>query len=440
MLGKSYAGPTLNGGSMQFDARAAKLLAAGQHFTISDCPGLRLEATKSKRSWIYRYKSPLDGRMRQTKIGEWPAISLAAATVEWERLRGARSAGVDLAVDKREVRAQSRQATEAERERKAKALLTVRRVADMYVAGHLSRNRGEKGVKEVTRMFETMLGEFGDMPAAEVSRSDAFDLIEGFAHIPVQAAKLRAELGSAWDYVHDAGRLPDTVPNWWRLIMRGKLRSKGRVVQGVQAGPVKRVLSAEELATLIKWLPNFSKAVCDALTLYLWTCTRGSEIMAMEVTEISEEADGLWWTIPKAKTKNSWREHATDLRVPLVGRAEVVVRRRMGAVKGKYLFESYGKVGYMEQKSVGCAVWMHMPYSETKPEGYRPRLPVTNWAPHDLRRSCRTQLAILGCPEEVAEAVLGHMKKGVVGVYNRHAYDRERREWLERLNTHLEAL
>ena len=91
--------------------------------------------------------------MRQTKIGEWPAISLAAATVVWERLRGARSAGVDLAVDKREVRAQSRQATEAERERKAKALLTVRRVADMYVAGHLSRNRGEKGVQEVSRLF-----------------------------------------------------------------------------------------------------------------------------------------------------------------------------------------------------------------------------------------------------------------------------------------------
>lgn len=132
--------------------------------------------------------------MRQTNIGEWPAISLAAATVEWERLRGARSASVDLAVDKREVRAQSRQATEAERERKTKALLTIPRVADMYVAGYLSRNRGEKGVKAVSRMFETMLGEFGDMPAAEVSRSHAFDLIESFAHIPVQAAKLRAEL------------------------------------------------------------------------------------------------------------------------------------------------------------------------------------------------------------------------------------------------------
>lgn len=181
---------------MQFDARAAKLLTAGQHFTISDCPGLRLEATKSKRSWIYRYKSPLDGRMRQTKIGEWPAISLAAATVEWERLRGARSAGVDLAVDKREVRQQSRLATAAERERKAKSLLTVRRVGEMYVAGHLSRSRGEKSVKEVARMFETMLGEFCDMPAAEVSRSDAFYLIESFAHIPVQAAK-RTTFGRA---------------------------------------------------------------------------------------------------------------------------------------------------------------------------------------------------------------------------------------------------
>lgn len=160
----------------------------------------------------------------------------------------------------------------------------------------------------------------------------------------------------------------------------------------------------------------------------------------MEVSEISEEADGLCWSILKAKTKNSWREHATDLRVPLVGRAEVVVRRHMAAATGTYLFASRGKVPYMEQKSVGVAVWFHMPYSKTKPEDLRPRLPVTNWAPHDLRRSCHTQLAILGCTEEVAEAVLGHMKKGIIGVYNRHAYDQERREWLGRLNTHLESL
>ena len=64
--------------------------------------------------------------------------------------------------------------------------------------------------------------------------------------------------------------------------------------------------------------------------------------------------------------------------MPLVGRAEIVVRRRMAAATGNYLFASRGKVPYMEQKSVVVAVWFHMPYCGTKPEDLRPRLPVTN--------------------------------------------------------------
>lgn len=425
---------------MQFDARAVKLLTAGQHFTITDCPGLRIEVTISKRSWIYRYKSPLDGRMRQTKIGEWPAMSIAAATVEWERLRGERSAGVDLAEDKRAVRDKARAVTAEERERKRQAVLTVRRVCDAYLTGHVERRRAFKGVNEIRRMFDTMLGNFGDVPAATITRSQAFDLIDSFVHIPVQAAKLRAELGAAWDYALDAGKLPESAPNWWRLIMRGRLRSNGRTLQGEQVGLEKRVLSPAELATVIKWLPNFSRTVADALTLYIWTCARGSEIMAMEADEISEEADGLWWTVPKDKTKNRRRDLATDLRVPLVGRAEVVVRRRLAAATGRYLFASRAASGYFEQKNVGVAVWHHMPYSKTRPEVERPRLAVTRWAPHDLRRTCRTQLAALGCTDEIAEAVLGHMKTGITAIYNRHSYDGERREWLTKLDAHLEAL
>ena len=68
----------------------------------------------------------------------------------------------------------------------------------------------------------------------------------------------------------------------------------------------------------------------------------------------------------------------------------------------------------------------------------RPELPVSHWAPHDLRRTSRTLLAALGCPHEVAEAILGHVLPGVAGVYNRHKYDSEKREWLTRLATHLE--
>jgi integrase len=65
---------------------------------------------------------------------------------------------------------------------------------------------------------------------------------------------------------------------------------------------------------------------------------------------------------------------------------------------------------------------------------------VTHWSPHDLRRTGRTLLASLGCPNEVGEAILGHVQPGVVGTYNLFKYGPERRQWLTRLSDHLESL
>ena len=421
---------------MPFDARAAKLLEAGRHFTIPECPGLRFQASTTGRAWIYRYRN-VDGDMRQVKLGAWPALSFNGAVVEWERLRDARGAGRDPATEKRAAR-RAEVADQAERKQASARALTVRSLCELYLQGHIEPNRKAKGAAEVRRLFDTMLGNLADVDPNAVTRTQAFDLLQGHAQTPVVASNLRRELGAAWDYGLDAGRLGDNTPNWWRLVMRGKLRSRGRVRQGEQVGTTKRVLSTHELATLLPWLPNFSRAVEDALTLYLWTGARGAEIMAMHASELAEEADGLWWTIPKAKTKNGWREDATDVRVPLVGRAERIVRRRLAVCEGGYLFASRGKTGYMEQKAIGVAVWTRMPYSETRPEQARTRLPVVHWAPHDLRRTVRTQLAALGCAEDVAEAVIGHMPSGGVGTYNLHRYDKERREWLSRLAAHLE--
>lgn len=425
---------------MQFDARAAKLLQPGAHLTIAGCPGLRLEASSTRRAWTYRFKSPVDGRMRQVQIGLWPAISLAAAAGEWERLRSIRDAGADPALDKRQRRQDDQAQRRAEIQRRRGQAYTVRKLCDDYLAGHIDRHRKDKGAAEVRRMFDTMLGELAAMPAADVTRAQAFDLLEAWQGSPVQAGKLRAELGAAWDYALDAGRLPETAPNWWRQIMRGRLRSRGKVIQGEAQGTAKRVLSGAETGALLRWLPNFSRTVADALTLYLWTLARGAEIMAMEREEISEEADGLWWTVPKPKTKNARHAGATDLRVPLVGRAEQVVRRRMQLVASGWLFPSAGKTGHVEQKAIQTAVHWHQPYCKVRKDQARPRLAVTHWAPHDLRRTGRTLLTSLDCPEDVGEAVLGHMQAGVKGVYNLHRYDKQRRLWLEKLSEHLEVL
>lgn len=47
---------------------------------------------------------------------------------------------------------------------------------------------------------------------------------------------------------------------------------------------------------------------------------------------------------------------------------------------------------------------------------------------------------MLGCPNEIAEGVFGHVQPGIIGVYNRHAYDRERRECLTQLSHRLESI
>lgn len=282
---------------MQFDARIAKSLEPGKHLTFSEHQGLRLSAGKVRRTWHYRFKSPVDGRMRQIKIGEWPSVSLHAAVARWEVLRKERDSGVDPSLAKKEVRTARQVVLENQREP-----LTVRRICTIYLEGHI-KTRAPKGQAEVQRVFRTMLADIGEKEAVTVTRKIAFDTIKKFDHIPVQAGVLRRELGAAWDYCLDSGILPEETMNWWRTVLRGKLKSKGFKRQGEQTGVTKRVLSSDETGKLLQWLPHFSKNVCDFLTLYLWTAVRGAEIERMEGKEVAHESTGIWWTIPKHKTK-----------------------------------------------------------------------------------------------------------------------------------------
>jgi integrase len=413
---------------MVFDIRAAKALTAGEHLTVADAPGLRLVATESTKTWTYRYKSPVTGSMRQVRLGRWPSMGLPAALAAWERKKAERGAGRDPAVEKRA----------AKRTAKVEGY-TVRRVVEDYLASYEGSVK-PRTYAEAARTLEVGIPPIETRIAASITRADAFDLLDKLRGTPVQAAALRRQLGASWDHALDSGRLPPEVPNWWRLVLRGKLPSKGKKVAGKNIGAGKRVLTQPELSLLIPWLPNFSRDIDDALTLYLWTCCRGAEIVAMEAHEITEEADGLWWTVPREKLKMLRNPLTTDLRVPLVGRARSVVMRRLDVWKAGWLFPSRGKSGHIEQKAIGVATWMHSKRNELKPEWVRPRLPVAEFSPHDLRRTSRTVLSSLGCPFDIGELILGHLPPGTQPVYDRHGYDAERRLWLTRLSDHLESL
>lgn len=414
---------------MYFDARAAKLLQPGNHIVIDGCPGLRLVASTAGRAWIYRYQSPGVDRMRQIKLGQWPAMPASSAAARWQELKSLRESGVDPAQEKK-----------AQREAAAAKVYTVANAVDDYITVHLEANRQAAGAKAVAARLRAVTADLAKTPAASVTRRMAWDLIASLADRPVLAKSVRNELGGAWDLALDAGKLCEDVPNWWRQILAGKLRSKGAVRDGQHKGTAKRVLSDAELTTLLRVdLKRFSQQLQDFLVIQLWTCTRGAEIVQMRRDQITQEVDGWWWTVPKAATKGRNRVDAADLRVPLVGRALAVVLR----LEGDWLFPSVyrsGVVGPQKQTNMQNKVNYLQPYCKTRPDHVRERLTVTHWSPHDLRRTGRTALAKMSCPTDVAESILGHVRPGVQGIYDLHKYDEERRRWLTMWADRLESL
>lgn len=422
---------------MYFDARAAKKLDVDSYIVIDGCLGLRLVASNSSKSWIYRYKSPVDGRMRQIKIGEWPALAFPTAVAEWESLKRLRDSGQDPSMQRKAKIAEKKAQAVVVKE----GVYTVRKLVEDYISGYVVHHRIPANARSLASRLRRGSESIAELEPSSVTRSVAFELIQSHADKPVMAGSLKQELGAAWEYAYDSGKLKDDVPNWWRQILKGKLQSKGQMRDGVHKGTDKRVLTEDEVGRLIvKDYALLSPPIQDVLTLYLWTCARGGEICALHADHISEEDGFLWATLLKSETKNKNRDRATDFRFPLVGRAANVVRSRMAANPSGYLFPGRHASGHIQQTNVQTQVHSRQPYSKTRPDWERERLSVTHWSPHDLRRTSRTLLAKMGCPEEVGEAILGHVTPGVAGVYNRYRYDAEKLQWLQRLAERLEAI
>lgn len=424
---------------MFFDPRAAKALQPGETLVVVGCPGLRLVATERFKTWTYRFRPPGSTALKQVSLGHWPAMPVADAVIAWQSRREARSSGEDPRAIKRAARSAAVAAAAG-----PGTGPTVERIVRRYIKA-LASARKPAGALAAERALLAMLADHPDVaatPAAELSRAQAYAVIDAKRATPTAAAKLRSLLGAAWDDAYDPGELPQDAPNWWRQVLRGKLKSRGKIVGGEHVGPKRRVLRLDEIAALLPWAAENMHALgADVLTLYLWTGARGSEIVSMRPEHVAKEPTGWWWTVPAALTKNAGHGFAQDLRVPLFGRALAVVRRRIKAVgESGALFESTKGRPYT-QHDFSTYVYDLQPYSvKSRERPGRAVLPVTGWSPHHLRRTVRTNLAAIGCPKEVAEAILGHMPETIEATYNLHTYDAERLVWLRKWAGVLEGL
>lgn len=154
---------------MQFDARTAKAMLPGQHMVFDNYPGLRLSAMAKVRTWFYRYRSTVDGCLRQVSIGHWPSMSFPAAIVAWEALKNQRNSGSDPALAAKLAKLEAKALIKKQEADKTECAYTVRVLCDEYLVGHVCRHRAKKGSIEITRMFNTMLGDIADLPSTAIT-------------------------------------------------------------------------------------------------------------------------------------------------------------------------------------------------------------------------------------------------------------------------------
>lgn len=409
-----------------FDPRAAKALRAGDVLAFKEHPGLRLVVSATRRTWTYRYAHPDSGKQKQTALGLWPGLGFGEAVASWEKARGQLAKGVDVGGEKRaEIKAVRANAEAvANRERQTCAF-----VVERYLSERVEPARKDKGAAESRRMLERAILPVATVPARELTKAQARDVILKVAATARRvAAMTRQELRACWAYAADQGWVDEDRNPFAGKDLGGRFKATKR----------ERALSAAEAGALLRWMHEpgaYSRTVADALELVLRTGLRSGEVCGIHSGELVERAGVLWLDMPAERMKGA-KPHS----VPLVGKARELLVGRL-TKEGGYLFAQRRRLDKaIEQKVLGVEVYAHSGQSSAAVYASKRQCPVKDWAPHDLRRTARTLLAELGCPFEVGEAILAHALPGMAGVYNRAAYESQKVEWLTKLGEALDTL
>ncbi len=194
-----------------------------------------------------------------------------------------------------------------------------------------------------------------------------------------------------------------------------------------------RVLSEDEIRKLWHFLDNGNASMFIetklAMKLVLATAQRPGEVAGLHTDEL--DLDGSWWTIPQERSKNK-KAH----RVFLSDMARQIIEQAIKHAKlNREIPESEKYSGYVfpspkrynnrdAPMSPNALVYsLHRNRKAGKLD--------LDFVPHDLRRTSATFMAESGEPDAVIDAVLNHVKQGIIKIYNQYRYDKEKQIALE---------
>jgi integrase len=332
------------------------------------------------KSFAVRYRRPSDGKPDKLTL---PAgISLAAARKLTADSLYEVSQGRD---PKAECRAQRDKAERAKAD-------TLRSVAEEYLAREAKRLRT---IDQRERIFERLIYPLlgGGRPISDIRRKDIVRLLD---HIEDKHGARMADYTLAvlrklfnWHAVRDDEFISPIVQGMARQNAKEHERS--------------RVLSDDELRAVWVAATEQQDPFAALVRFLLLTTARKSEAAAMTWDEL----DGADWILPASRNKVK-----VDLVRPLSRAAQAIIAAQPRIEGCPFVFTADGRRA--------------LTASTRRKAKFDAACGVTGWTLHDLRRTGRSLMSRAGVDPDHAERCLGHVIRGVRGVYDRHEFHSEK--------------
>jgi integrase len=367
-------------------------------------PGFSLRLTeKGVKTWCVSYRF----------VGKWTRYTFATFPII--KLAEARQMAADALHD---VAHGINPATKKKVERNSE---TFDYLAKEYLERHAKPNK--KSWEEDERIINRdLLPVFGGTRAKDITRRDVRTLLDRKAiTAPIMANRIRATLRKMFNWAI-LNEIVETNPV--HLVpLPAKDRRRDRILSEDEIKAVWNALDKEVSQTRISHRKR-QAITAASLKLRLITAQRGGEVMSMEWSEIDDD----WWTIPGGKTKNGLTH-----RVPLTPFALRVLEEM------RTLAEETGNKKRPLSQYVFPSPKTYAPMAN--PQKALERIHAATgiqFRGHDLRRTAASMMTGMGIPRLTVSKILNHVEPGVTAVYDRHSYDKEKRqalaEWSKRLS------
>lgn len=383
------------------DLKIQKLKKMEKRYEVSDGKGLFIRVSPTgHKSWIFRYRFGSDQKPRRLTFGDYPSVTLEKVHELHAKALQDLKKGIDPGAIMQEQKAEH------------KAAPTFQDLLEEFWEKELSKSPTADERKRL--VVKDALPSWASRKVKSITRRDAVLLIDDVRErAPITANRLQGVLVRMFNFASERGII-DTSP--LAGMRRGKENSRARILTDEEIKILWGALDVDNRDI------DFFATSKFALKTILLSGQRPGEVLGMTRDEI----DGDFWTIPSARTKTR-----AENRVPILPMlADVIEQARAISGNSMYIFlssRSQGEDRPLRVQTLANALRRH-----TASMGIPER-----FTPHDLRRTLRTKLAELGVSDMVAEQILGHKLQGVMGIYNRHSYEVEKKHalglWEQRL-------